>query len=80
MPLNVWAGNPCCVCGEPTDGVVDREMAAKLLEHTGHKECLLKSGLKRRRHFFGLIGGDKIRRATVMADVPKHPNGILIVP
>jgi DNA repair exonuclease SbcCD ATPase subunit len=80
MPLKVWAGHPCCVCGELTDGVVDKETAAKLLERTGHKECLIKAGLKRRRHSFALIGGAKIRRATVMADTPKHPNGILIVP
>jgi DNA repair exonuclease SbcCD ATPase subunit len=79
-PLNVWTGHPCCVCGEPTDGVVDWETAAKLLERTGHKECLLKAGLRRRQHFFDLIGGVKIQRATVMADTPKHPNGILIVP
>jgi DNA repair exonuclease SbcCD ATPase subunit len=80
MPLNVWAGNPCCVCGEPTDGVVDRETAAKLLERTGHKECLLKAGLRRRKHFFDLIGGVKIQRATVLADEPKRPKGIMIVP
>jgi hypothetical protein len=30
-PLMVWAGHPCCVCEKPTDGVVDRETAAKLL-------------------------------------------------
>jgi DNA repair exonuclease SbcCD ATPase subunit len=55
-PLNVWAGHPCCVCGRPTDGVVDKETAAKLLERTGHKECLLRAGLRRRRHSFDLIG------------------------
>jgi DNA repair exonuclease SbcCD ATPase subunit len=80
MPLELWAGHLCCVCGEPTDGVVDQETAAKLLERTGHKECLIKAGLRRRRHSFDLIGGAKIRRATVIADMAKHPNGILIVP
>ena len=79
-PLMVWAGHPCCVCGEPTDGVVDQETAAKLIERTGHKECLIQAGLRRRRHSFDLMGGAKIRRATVMADTSKHPNGILIVP
>jgi hypothetical protein len=79
-PLNVWAGHPCCVCGRPTDGVVDKETAAKLLERTGHKECLLRAGLRRRRHSFDLLSDAKTRWATVMADVPKHPNGILIVP
>jgi DNA repair exonuclease SbcCD ATPase subunit len=79
-PLNVWAGHPCCVCGKPTDGVVDKETAAKLLERTGHKECLLKAGLRRRRHSFDLVGDVKTRGTTVMADMAKHPNGILIVP
>jgi DNA repair exonuclease SbcCD ATPase subunit len=80
MPLMVWAGHPCCVCGRPTDGVVDQETAAKLLERAGHKECLLKAGLRRRRNSFDLVGDARTKRATVMAHVPKHPNGILIVP
>jgi hypothetical protein len=75
MPLNVWAGNPCCVCGEPTDGVVDRETAAKPLERTGHEECLLKAGLKK-IIFRSLFGTANSRRATVLANEPKRPKGI----
>jgi hypothetical protein len=80
MPLNVWVGHPCCVCGKPTDDLVDQETAAKLLERIGHKECLIQAGLRRRRHSFDLIGDAKTRRATVMADISDRPNGILIVP
>jgi hypothetical protein len=80
IPLSIWAGNTCCVCGKPTNGVVDQETAVKLLERTGHKECLINGGRRRRRHFFDLTGGDKTLRTNIMADVPKPPTAILIVP
>ena len=38
-PLKVWVGHPCTVCKKPHSGVVDRELAASLLENVGHKEC-----------------------------------------
>ncbi len=77
MPLMVWAGHPCYVCGRPTDGVVDRETAAHLLEFTGHKECLIKAGLIQGNLFLVLAEGRQSGRATVLSD--RHRNGLLIV-
>jgi DNA repair exonuclease SbcCD ATPase subunit len=73
-PLTVWAGHPCCVCEEATDGVLDRESAAKLLERVGHRRCLEHSGLK----------GITFRslalptRAAVLADEPESPRAFLV--
>jgi hypothetical protein len=68
-PLKVWEGHPCCVCEKPTDGKVDQETAAHLMQHTGHKDCLLKAGLRRSRGFLDLID----KRSTVLSD--KHRDG-----
>ena len=42
--LKVWVGHPCEVCGKPTPGVTNRELAAKLLREGGygHGDCLEK--------------------------------------
>ncbi len=42
--LKVWVGHPCNVCGKPTPGVTNPELAAKLLREGGygHGDCLKK--------------------------------------
>ncbi len=49
--------------------MVDRETAAKLLEHAGHRDCLEQAGLvEPKRTFASLSQGPRTRRATVLAE------------
>ncbi len=74
MPLTVWNGHPCCVCGEPMEGIVERETAVRLLQNTGHKECLQRAG-RRKVHLADFYGKDKDKRATTVADFPEGSRG-----
>ena len=40
LPLKVWSGHPCALCGEPLKGIVDHELARVLLKHAAHKRCI----------------------------------------
>ncbi len=41
LPLQAaWDGHPCTKCGKPMGGVVDRALAAKLMQGLAHSSCL----------------------------------------